>query len=127
MPIIIFTAHDHERAKLNAFDLGADDYVIKPFSARELIARIRAAVRRVSPPATPEEMPIEIGGICLNPAMRLVTKRNKPLRLTLKEFALLHCLMLHPDQVMTYAKLLSNVWADNRNNRDVECLRTFMV
>jgi two-component system KDP operon response regulator KdpE len=105
--------------------LGADDYVTKPFSTRELIARIRAAVRRVRAPARPEDAPIEIGEIRLEPVKRTVTKRGEPVHLTRKEFDILHCLMSRAGRVITYARLLTAVWgAESRE--EVEYLRTFV-
>ena len=77
LPILILTVRDQEEDKVTALELGADDYVTKPFSTRELIARIRAAVRRLRAPARAEDAPIEIGEIRLDPGKRLVTKRGK--------------------------------------------------
>jgi two-component system KDP operon response regulator KdpE len=92
---------------------------------RELVARIRAAVRRVHAPARPEDAPIEIGEIMLVPARRSVTKRGQPVHLTRKEFDILHCLMSRAGRVVTYARLLTAVWgADCRE--EVEYLRTFV-
>ena len=125
MPVLMLTVRDQEEDKVEALDMGADDYVTKPFSTRELIARIRAAVRRVRAPARPEDAPIEIGEIRLEPVKRRVTKRGTPIRLTRKEFDILLCLMSRAGRVVTYAKLLTAVWgADSRE--EVEYLRTFV-
>jgi two-component system KDP operon response regulator KdpE len=125
LPILMLTVRDQEEDKVQALDLGADDYVTKPFSTRELIARIRAAVRRVRAPARAEDAPIEIGEIRLEPVKRTVTKRGEPLHLTRKEFDILHCLMSRAGRVITYARLLTAVWgADCRE--EVEYLRTFV-
>jgi two-component system KDP operon response regulator KdpE len=125
LPILILTVRDREEEKVLALDLGADDYVTKPFSTRELIARIRTAIRRVRAPARAEDAPIEIGEIRLEPAKRKVTKRGQPVHLTRKEFDILHCLMSRSGRVVTYAKLLTAVWgADCRE--EVEYLRTFV-
>jgi two-component system KDP operon response regulator KdpE len=125
LPILMLTVRDQEEDKVQALDLGADDYVTKPFSTRELIARIRAAVRRVRAPARPEDAPIEIGEIRLEPVKRTVTKGGEPLHLTRKEFDILHCLMSRAGRVITYARLLTAVWgADCRE--EVEYLRTFV-
>jgi len=125
LPIIMLTVRDQEEDKVEALDLGADDYVTKPFSTRELIARIRAAVRRVRAPARAEDAPIEIGEIVIEPLKRVVTKRGEVIRLTRKEFDILHCLMSRAGRVITYAKLLTAVWgADCRE--EVEYLRTFI-
>jgi two-component system KDP operon response regulator KdpE len=125
LPILMLTVRDQEGDKVEALDLGADDYVTKPFSTRELIARIRAAVRRVRAPARAEDAPIEIGEIRLEPVKRTVAKRGEIVRLTRKEFDILHCLMSRAGRVVTYAKLLTAVWgADCRE--EVEYLRTFV-
>lgn len=125
LPILMLTVRDQEEDKVQALELGADDYVTKPFSTRELIARIRAAVRRVRVPARAEDAPLEIGEIRLEPAKRTVTKRGEIVRLTRKEFDILHCLMSRAGRVVTYAKLLTAVWgADCRE--EVEYLRTFV-
>jgi two-component system KDP operon response regulator KdpE len=125
LPILMLTVRDQEEEKVEALDLGADDYVTKPFSTRELIARIRAAVRRVKAPVRAEDAPIEIGEIRLDPVKRLVTRRGQAVHLTRKEFDILHCLMSRAGRVVTYAKLLTAVWgADCRE--EVEYLRTFV-
>jgi two-component system KDP operon response regulator KdpE len=121
----MLTVRDGEDEKVLALELGADDYVTKPFGMRELIARIRAAVRRVHAPARAEDAPIEIGEIRLVPARRSVTKRDQQIHLTRKEFDILHCLMSRAGRVVTYARLLTAVWgADCRE--EVEYLRTFV-
>src|SRR5271169_6090902 len=125
LPILMLTVRDQEEDKVEALESGADDYVTKPFSTRELIARIRAAVRRVRAPARAEDAPIEIGEIRLEPVKRNVTKRGQIVHLTRKEFDILHCLMSRAGRVVTYARLLSAVWgADCRE--EVEYLRTFV-
>ena len=112
LPILILTIRVQEKEKVEALDLGADDYITKPFGIPELIARIRAAVRRVREPVLAEDAPIEIGDIHLEPANRTVTKGGKPVHLTHKEFNILHCLMSRASQVVTYSKLLTIVWGD---------------
>jgi two-component system, OmpR family, KDP operon response regulator KdpE len=125
LPILMLTVRDKEEEKVEALDLGADDYITKPFSMRELIARVRAAIRRVKSPVRAEDAPIEIGEIRLDPVKRSVVKRNQPVHLTRKEFDILHCLMIRAGRVVTYARLLSAVWgADCRE--EVEYLRTFV-
>jgi two-component system KDP operon response regulator KdpE len=125
LPVLVLTVRDQEEDKVEALELGADDYVTKPFSTRELIARIRSAVRRVRAPARAEDAPIEIGEIRLDPTKRLVTKRGEAIHLTRKEFDILHCLMSRAGRVVTYARLLTAVWgADCRE--EVEYLRTFV-
>lgn len=125
LPILMLTVRDQEEDKVTALELGADDYVTKPFSTRELIARIRSAVRRLRAPVRAEDAPIEIGEIRLDPAKRVVTKRGQAVHLTRKEFDILHCLMTRAGRVVTYARLLTAVWgADSRE--EVEYLRTFV-
>ena len=125
LPVIMLTVRDGEDEKVRALEMGADDYVTKPFGVRELVARMRAAVRRVHAPARADEAPIEIGEICLVPARRSVTKRGQAIHLTRKEFDILHCLMSRAGRVVTYARLLTAVWgADCRE--EVEYLRTFV-
>jgi two-component system, OmpR family, KDP operon response regulator KdpE len=123
LPILMLTVCDQEVEKVKAFDLGADDYIVKPFGIGELIARIRATVRRVGVNA--ENEPIEIGIIRLEPAKRSVTKRGHPVRLTPKEFDMLHYLMSRVGQVVTHQKLLTAVWGENRAE-EIEYLRTYV-
>jgi two-component system KDP operon response regulator KdpE len=125
LPILMLTVRDQEEEKVEALDLGADDYVTKPFSTRELIARIRAAVRRVKAPLRADDAPIEIGEIRLEPVRRLVTRRGVAVHLTRKEFDILHCLMSRAGRVVTYAKLLTAVWGAECRE-EVEYLRTFV-
>jgi two-component system KDP operon response regulator KdpE len=125
LPVLMLTVRDSEEDKVEALDLGADDYVTKPFSTRELIARIRSAVRRVRAPARPEDAPIEIGEIRLEPVKRRVTRRGEPVKLTRKEFDILYCLMSRAGRVVTYAKLLTAVWGAECRE-EVEYLRTFV-
>ena len=125
LPVLMLTVRDQEEDKVEALNMGADDYVTKPFSTRELIARIRTAVRRVRVPARPEDAPIEIGEIHLEPAKRRVTKRGATVRLTRKEFDILWCLMSRAGRVVTYSKLLTAVWGAECRE-EVEYLRTFV-
>jgi len=125
LPILMLTVRDAEAEKVEALELGADDYVTKPFSTRELIARIRTAIRRVQAPERAQDAPIEIGELRLEPVKRVVTRRGLPIHLTRKEFDILHCLMSRAGRVITYARLLTAVWgADCRE--EVEYLRTFV-
>lgn len=125
LPILMLTVRDSENDKVEALELGADDYITKPFGIRELIARIRGAVRRVNAPNRNEDEPIEIGELRLVPARRSVTKRGQQIHLTRKEFDILHCLMSRSGRVITYAKLLTAVWGANYRE-EVEYLRTFV-
>jgi len=125
LPVLMLTVRDKVEEKVEALDLGADDYITKPFNTRELIARIRTAVRRVRAPEKVQDSPIEIGEITLHPVKHLVTKRGGPVHLTRKEFGILHCLMSHAGRVVPNAKLLTAVWgADCRE--EIEYLRTYV-
>jgi two-component system KDP operon response regulator KdpE len=125
LPVLMLTVRDSENEKVQALEMGADDYVTKPFGVRELVARIRAAVRRVHAPARPEDSPIEVGEICLTPSRRSVTRRGVAIHLTRKEFDILHCLMSRAGRVVTYARLLTAVWGAECRE-EVEYLRTFV-
>ncbi|HWA94085.1 MAG TPA: response regulator transcription factor [Terracidiphilus sp.] len=125
LPVLMVTVRDGEEEKVEALELGADDYVTKPFSIRELIARVRTAYRRVHAPARAEDAPIEIGEIRLVPSRRSVTKRGQALHLTRKEFEILYCLMSRAGRVVTYARLLTAVWGAECRE-EVEYLRTFI-
>ncbi|MDA3129558.1 response regulator YycF [Aliibacillus thermotolerans] len=113
MPIIMLTAKDAEIDKVLGLELGADDYVTKPFSTRELIARVKANLRRLQ--VTPEEdttkqKKIEIGELTIDSDAYLVLKRGEPIDLTHREFELIHYLARHIGQVMTREHLLQAVW-----------------
>ncbi|HRA78595.1 MAG TPA: phosphate regulon transcriptional regulator PhoB [Burkholderiaceae bacterium] len=110
LPIVMLTARAQEGDKLQGFDVGADDYVTKPFSPRELLARVRALLRRATPETS--EDPIEIAGLRLEPATFRVFADGTPLELSPTEFRLLHYFMKNPDRVLSRAKLLDNVWGD---------------
>ena len=114
IPIIMLTARSEEADRVVGLELGADDYVTKPFSARELVARVKAVLRRSQPPAPPTAAPeasvLAIGGLRLDAAAHTVTLEGQPVSLTVREFDLLHFLMRHPGQVFTREQLLDNVW-----------------
>ena len=111
LPIVMLTARAQEGDKLQGFDVGADDYVTKPFSPRELLARVRALLRRASPEAS--EDPIEIGGLRLEPSTFRVYAGERPLDLSPTEFRLLQFFMRNPDRVLSRTRLLDNVWGDH--------------
>lgn len=115
MPIIMLTAKDSEIDKVLGLELGADDYVTKPFSTRELIARVKANLRRHQqilnqPDAENETNEIEIGSLTIHPDAYVVSKRGETIELTHREFELLFYLAKHIGQVMTREHLLSTVW-----------------
>ena len=111
VPIIMLTARGQEQDKVNGLEAGADDYVTKPFSPKELLARIKAVLRRRAPELTDE--PIEISGLRLDPATHRVTGRGAQVELGPTEFRLLHFLMAHPERVHSRAHVLDQVWGDH--------------
>ena len=114
MPVIMLTARGDEADRVLGLELGADDYVVKPFSARELVARIRAVLRRTSAAATPAASgPQQIGAIELDPSARTVTLDGEPLELTRKEFDLLALLMGQAGTVVSRERLIDEVWDVN--------------
>ncbi|MDQ0257589.1 two-component system response regulator VicR [Evansella vedderi] len=112
MPIIMLTAKDSEIDKVLGLELGADDYVTKPFSTRELVARVKANLRRNQKTKEPEQEKknIEVGGLLIQPDAYLVSKRGEPIELTHREFELIYYLARHIGQVMTREHLLQAVW-----------------
>ena len=115
LPIIMLTARAEEADKLAGLDGGADDYLTKPFSPKELLARIRAVLRRKAPQALDEA--VELAGLTLDPATRRVTRVIDGVLREVKvgptEFRLLHFLMTHPERVHSRAQLLDRVWGDH--------------
>ena len=111
IPLIMLTARGEEQDKVAGLEAGADDYVTKPFSPRELVARIKAVLRRRAPETT--EDAVEIGGLRLDPATHRLTADGKPVNLGPTEFRLLHFLMTHPERVHSRAQLLDQVWGDH--------------
>ena len=111
LPIIFLTARADEADKVAGLEAGADDYVTKPFSPRELIARIRALLRRRTPELGDDA--IEVAGLRLDPVAHRVTGHGTPLAMGPTEFRLLHFLLTHPDRVYSRAKLLDEVWGDH--------------
>jgi two-component system phosphate regulon response regulator PhoB len=108
VPVILLTARAEEGNRVQGLDGGADDYVVKPFSPRELVARIRALLRRAAPPT--EDSPIEVSGLRLDPLARRVHANGRALSMGPTEFRLLHFLMSHPERAWSRAQLLDHVW-----------------
>jgi two-component system, OmpR family, KDP operon response regulator KdpE len=122
IPIIVLSVRGEERTKVQALDVGADDYVTKPFGIEELLARVRANLRR----ATTEEVSlIEIGDFKIDLAAHRVTVRGREVHLTPKEFDLLVYLARHPGKVITHRALLSAIWG-GQSSEQVEYLRVFV-
>ena len=111
IPLIMLTARGEEQDKVMGLESGADDYVTKPFSPRELVARIKAVLRRRAPETT--EDTVSAGDLSLDPATHRLTAGGKPVTLGPTEFRLLHFLMTHPERVHSRAQLLDQVWGDH--------------
>ncbi|MBS0335887.1 MAG: phosphate regulon transcriptional regulator PhoB [Proteobacteria bacterium] len=111
IPLILLTARSEEQDKVAGLEAGADDYVTKPFSPRELMARIKAVLRRRAPQMTDD--PVETGGLRLDPSTHRVFGNGTPLDLGPTEFRLLHFLMTHAERVHSRAQLLDQVWGDH--------------
>jgi len=111
VPIIMLTAKGDERDKILGLETGADDYVTKPFSPRELIARIKAVLRRGAPQAT--EDPVRIGDLNLDPSTHRISAGAREIILGPTEFRLLHFLMTHAERVHSRTQLLDQVWGDH--------------
>jgi two-component system phosphate regulon response regulator PhoB len=111
IPVIMLTARTEEEDKVKGLDSGVDDYITKPFSTRELLARIRALLRRTSPHAA--EVSVETGGLSLDPVTHRVMAAGQTLSLGPTEFRLLHFFMTHPERVHSRERLLNGVWGNN--------------
>jgi two-component system phosphate regulon response regulator PhoB len=115
IPLILLTARSEEADTIAGLDAGADDYITKPFSPKELLARIRAVLRRRAPQLTDE--PVRAGGLAVDPSTRRVTFQadgvERELKLGPTEFKLLHFMMTHPERVHSRGALLDKVWGDH--------------
>ena len=111
LPILLLTARAMEHDKVSGLDAGADDYLTKPFSPKELAARIKAVLRRRAPQLADDV--VEIGGLRLDPAARRVTAGGKIIELAPTEFRLLHFFMTHPERIYSRAQVLDYVWGDH--------------
>ncbi len=110
LPIIMVTAKAEEADRVEGLEHGADDYLVKPFSPRELVARVRAVLRRRAPELSREVL--EVGGLKLNTATHSVTLEGRAVEMSPTEFKLLRFLMAHPSRVFTRTQLLAKVWGD---------------
>ena len=125
-PILVLSAREREEDKVAALDLGADDYVTKPFGIGELLARLRAAHRRAQAgAAAPEEAAVDIGDLHIDFAARRVERAGQPIHLTPIEYHLLAVLARHRGKVMTHRQLLSAVWGPS-HVESVQYLRIYM-
>jgi two-component system phosphate regulon response regulator PhoB len=111
LPLIMVTARAEERDKIEGLEIGADDYITKPFSPREMVARVRALLRRHAPQVT--DAPVEIAGLRLDPATHRVSVQGETVTLGPTEFRLLHFLMTHTERVHSRTVLLDQVWGDH--------------
>jgi len=125
VPIIMLSVRNNERDKVRALDAGADDYVVKPFGIQELLARIRANLRRRVPSADELPRTFEAQGLTIDFAQRTVVARGHQERLTPKEFDLLHYLVTHPNKALPHRELLQAVWGPDYGDQ-VEYLRVFI-
>ena len=125
VPIIVLSVRGEEKNKIEALDAGADDYVTKPFSTNELLARIRANLRRVAAGKEDVSEPIAQGDFYIDPESRIVRVRDKEIHLTPKEFDLLVYMARHPNKVLTHRVLLNAVWG-GESVQQPEYLRVFI-
>jgi len=126
MPILVLSAIGEEEQKVRALEAGADDYVTKPFGARELVARLQAALRRAVGSAVGEEARIEVEGLELDFAARTVCRDSRSIHLTPIEFDLLRVLARNRGRLMTHRALLTEVWGPGYAD-DVQALRTHIA
>jgi two-component system phosphate regulon response regulator PhoB len=111
LPLIMLTARTEEADMITGLDAGADDYLTKPFSPKELLARIRAVLRRKAPEAL--DVAVEVAGLRLDPATRRVSRAGHEIKVGPTEFRLLHFFMTHPERVHSRSQLLDRVWGDH--------------
>lgn len=111
VPIIMLTGRSEETDKITGLEAGADDYITKPFSARELLARVKAVIRRRAPLLSDEI--VEIAGLSLDPAAHRITAGGHKIELGATEFRMLHFFMTHPERVYSRAQLLDGIWGDH--------------
>lgn len=124
VPIIMLTARAREHDKLRGFELGADDYITKPFSAKELLARVRAVLRR-SQAAAAQPARLEFGDLVIDPAAQRVVVRGQDVALTPTEYRLLLALARHPGHVIPHGSLLTDVWGSEYRD-EIDYLRTYI-
>ncbi len=118
LPVILLTARGDEADRVRGLEAGADDYVVKPFSAREVVARVRSVLRRTNETAAATEMLTNFGDVTVDPARWIVTKNGETLELPRKEFELLNCFLAHPGEALTREDLLQKVWSSSTEWQD---------
>lgn len=124
LPVLILSVFGQEGSKVAALDAGADDYLTKPFGGAELLARLRALLRRVKP-AEPAGA-VRFGTVEVDLVHRRVTKDGQPVKLTVKEYALLRLLVAHSDKVLTHRQILNELWGQKMEGQ-THYLRVFMM
>jgi two-component system KDP operon response regulator KdpE len=124
VPIIILSARDAQRDKVNALDVGADDYLTKPFGMDELLARVRAALRRAAP--DPQAPVVTTAAFVIDLAAKRASRQGVPVRLTPTEWHLIEVLVRHPGQLVTGSRLLTEVWGPGRE-KDTNYLRVYLA
>jgi len=125
IPVVILSARTDEQDKIRALDAGADDYLVKPFSVGELLARVRAHLRRRAAVTWPATSTIEFGNVTVDLVRRTVERNGQTLHVTPTEYALLTHLAAHPHCVLTHRQLLNAVWGPN-HSEDTHYLRVYM-
>ena len=118
VPVILLTARGEESDRVLGLELGADDYVTKPFSARELAARVKTVLRRSATPAQPAQEPLSYGDLAIDPRTRRVTVEDEDVDLTRREFELLAFMAASPGQVFSRTQLLDHVWESSPEWQD---------
>lgn len=125
VPIIVLSARTDEAGKVTALDAGADDYLTKPFGAAELLARVRAQLRRHRAPAGASASLVRFGAVEIDLARRIVLRGGKPVHLTPIEYRLLNYLLANPDCVLTHRQLLKDIWGPT-HAADTHYVRVYM-
>jgi two-component system KDP operon response regulator KdpE len=125
VPILVLSVKEDETTKVKAFDLGADDYVSKPFGMAELTARVRAVLRRSAAPLQPD-IAYEVGDFKIDPQQRLVEVSGKAIHLTPKEYDLIQYFLANRGKVLTHRAILTAIWGSN-NTEQPEYLRVFIA
>jgi two-component system, OmpR family, KDP operon response regulator KdpE len=124
-PVVVLTVLDEEADKIEALDAGADDYITKPFNSGELLARLRAALRR-SDSGRLEEPAFKTGNLVVDFASRRITRGGQPVRLTATEYALLRLFVQHAGKVLTHRHILREIWGPEHED-DTQYLRVYMT
>lgn len=118
LPVILLTARGDEIDRVRGLEAGADDYVVKPFSAREVVARVRSVLRRSADDQGSSDMLTEFGDVVVDPARWIVTKAGENVELPRKEFELLNCFLAHSGEALTREDLLQKVWGSSTEWQD---------